>query len=58
VVYFAVTDCDAAAARATELGGQVTVPPTDAPPGRLAMLTDPQGASFTIITLAAAAAAG
>ncbi len=58
VVYFAVADCDAAAARAAELGGQVTVPPTDAPPGRLAVLTDPQGAAFTIIRLAAPAAAG
>ncbi|HTT50158.1 MAG TPA: VOC family protein [Streptosporangiaceae bacterium] len=55
VVYFAVADCDAAAARAAELGGQVTVPPADAPPGRLAVLTDPQGAAFTIIRLAAAA---
>ena len=55
VVYFAVADCDAAAARAAELGGQVTVPPADAPPGRLAVITDPQGASFTIITLAATA---
>jgi uncharacterized protein len=51
VVYFAVADCDAAAARAAELGGQVTVPPADAPPGRLAVITDPQGAVFTIITL-------
>ena len=51
VVYFAVADCDAAAARAAELGGQVTVPPADAPPGRLAVITDPQGAAFTIIKL-------
>jgi predicted enzyme related to lactoylglutathione lyase len=56
VVYFAVTDCDEAAARATELGGRVTVPPADAPPGRLAILTDPQGAAFTIIRLAAGVA--
>ena len=53
VVYFAVTDCDAAAAQATDLGGQVAVPPTDAPPGRLAVLSDPQGATLTIIKLAA-----
>ncbi len=53
VVYFAVADCDDAAARAAGLGGQVTVPPADAPPGRLAVITDPQGASFTIITLLA-----
>jgi predicted enzyme related to lactoylglutathione lyase len=52
VVYFAVDDCDAAAVHAAQLGGQVTVPPADAPPGRLAVITDPQGASFTIIRLA------
>ena len=54
VAYFAVADCDAAAVRAAELGGQVAVPPAYAPPGRLAVITDPQGAAFTIVTLAAA----
>jgi uncharacterized protein len=58
VVYFAVADCDASAERAAELGGQVAVPPADAPPGRLAVLSDPQGAAFTIITLAPSAAPG
>ncbi len=53
MVYFAVADCDAVAAQATELGGQVSVPPTDAPPGRLAVITDPQGATFSVIRLAA-----
>ena len=53
VVYFAVTDCDAAVALAAGLGGQVAVPPVDAPPGRLAVIADPQGAPFTIIKLAA-----
>jgi predicted enzyme related to lactoylglutathione lyase len=53
VVYFAVTDCDTAAALAGDLGGQVAVPPADAPPGRLAVIADPQGAAFTIIRLAA-----
>lgn len=53
VVYFAVTDCDAAVALAADLGGQVAVPPVDAPPGRLAVIADPQGAPFTIIRLAA-----
>ena len=52
-MYFAVTDCDAAAALAGDLGGQVAVPPADAPPGRLAVIADPQGAAFTIIRLAA-----
>jgi predicted enzyme related to lactoylglutathione lyase len=52
MVYFAVADADATAARAVELGGQVPVPPTDTPPGRLAVLYDPQGAVFSIIRLA------
>jgi uncharacterized protein len=54
MVYFAVADCDAAAARAEELGGQVRVPPTDVPPGRFAVADDPHGAEFTIVKLAAA----
>lgn len=51
MVYFAVDDCDATAARCTELGGQVPVPPTDIPPGRFAVLNDPQGGHFSIMTL-------
>ena len=43
MVYFAVDDTDAIAARCVELGGQAPVPPTDIPPGRFAVLTDPQG---------------
>jgi predicted enzyme related to lactoylglutathione lyase len=54
MVHFAVADCDMAAARAEELGGQVRVPPTDVPPGRFAVVADPHGAVFTIIALAAA----
>jgi len=53
MVHFAVADCDAAAARTEELGGQVRVPPTDVPPGRFAVVSDPAGAVFTIIKLAA-----
>jgi hypothetical protein len=45
-VTFAVADADAAAERAAELGGQVAVPPFDAPWVRTTVLTDPQGASF------------
>lgn len=51
MVYFAVEDCDAAAARVAELGGEVCVPPTDIPPGRFAVVGDPHGAVFTIIAL-------
>jgi uncharacterized protein len=45
-VTFAVDDADAIAARATELGGRVDVPPFDAPWVRMAVITDPQGATF------------
>lgn len=56
LVYFAVEDCDAATERVTELGGEVTMQPTDVPPGRFAMVKDPQGATFGIIALHPAAA--
>lgn len=46
-VTFAVDDADAIAARAAELGGRVVVPPFDAPWVRMAILDDPQGATFT-----------
>jgi uncharacterized protein len=45
-VTFGVTDADATAAKAAELGGRVIVPPFDAPWSRLTVLSDPQGASF------------
>jgi predicted enzyme related to lactoylglutathione lyase len=48
-VYFAVDDCDAAVAKATELGGQVDAPPMDTPAGRMASLRDPHGAAFAVI---------
>lgn len=45
-VTFAVDDADATAARTVELGGQVVVPPFDAPWVRMTVLADPQGATF------------
>ncbi|MFQ5947574.1 MAG: VOC family protein [Acidimicrobiia bacterium] len=52
-IYFAVDDCDAAATRIKDLGGEIRVPPTDAPEaGRFASAVDPQGAGFAIIRLA------
>jgi uncharacterized protein len=45
-VTFAVDDADATAAKATELGGKVVVPPFDAPWVRTTVLADPQGATF------------
>ncbi len=55
LVYFAVDDCEAAAARVEELGGTVMVAPTDVPPGTFAVVSDPQGAVFSVIALRAAA---
>jgi predicted enzyme related to lactoylglutathione lyase len=45
-VTFAVDDADAIAARATELGGKVLLPPFDAPWVRSTVIGDPQGATF------------
>ncbi|MFY1635612.1 VOC family protein [Solwaraspora sp. WMMB335] len=52
MVYFAVNDCDATAAHARAIGGTVSVPPTDLPHGRFAVLNDPQGAFFSVIRIA------
>lgn len=54
MVYFAVDDCDAAVRRATDAGGVVHFGPMDGPPGRFAVVSDPQGAAFTVIALTAA----
>jgi predicted enzyme related to lactoylglutathione lyase len=52
--YFQVTDCDAAASKATGLGGAVKMPSKDIEHvGRIAMLEDPQGGMFYVITMAA-----
>jgi uncharacterized protein len=45
-VTFAVDDTDAIAAKATELGGTVIVPPFDAPWSRMTVIADPGGATF------------
>jgi predicted enzyme related to lactoylglutathione lyase len=45
-VTFAVEDADATAKRADALGGNVVVPPMDAPWVRTTVITDPQGATF------------
>jgi predicted enzyme related to lactoylglutathione lyase len=46
-VTFAVDDADVIAAKATQLGGKVVVPPFDAPWVRMTVIADPQGATFT-----------
>ena len=51
--YFEVTDCDATFAAATQHGATVLFAPMDAPDiGRMAMLLDPSGAPFAVITSA------
>jgi uncharacterized protein len=48
--YVCVADCDATTAQATQLGAKLNVPATDVPNvGRLAVFSDPQGASFAIL---------
>ena len=50
VTYFTVDDADAAAKKASELGGTVMVPPTDIPEvGRFAGLISPQGVMFLVL---------
>ncbi len=52
MTYIAVDDVDQSAARVAELGGSVCVPPTDIPnTGRFAVINDPTGATFSLITL-------
>lgn len=50
IPYFTVASCDGALARARELGGGALSGPIDLPqqPGRIAALTDPQGAAFAV----------
>jgi predicted enzyme related to lactoylglutathione lyase len=53
-VYFAVDDVDATATKAGAEGGQVVVEPFDIPSvGRSAVLSDPQGAVFSVLKPAA-----
>ena len=52
-VYFAVDDTDATVAAATKGGATVIVEPMDIRPGRMAVLSDPQGAVFSVLALAA-----
>ena len=51
LVYFVVANTDDTLKRAQELGAKVMAPATDIPTGRLAVLADPQGATFAVIQL-------
>ena len=53
LVYFGVDDCDGAVDDAAALGGVTLVDPMDIVPGRLAVLSDPCGAVFAVIAMAA-----
>jgi predicted enzyme related to lactoylglutathione lyase len=50
-VYFTVDNCDDAVAKATKLGAVLRFGPMDSPFGRFAALSDPQGASFSVIDM-------
>jgi uncharacterized protein len=48
LAYFTVASCDDAAEKAQELGGEVLAGPIEPGAGRIAVLTDPQGATFAV----------
>lgn len=50
-VYFSVDDAAATAAKVSKHGGHVFVPPFETPVGHIAVLADPQGATFNVIQL-------
>jgi uncharacterized protein len=52
-VYFAFDGTEAAMDKVKELGGQVVMGPMDVEPGKIAVVSDPQGAVFNIITVKA-----
>jgi predicted enzyme related to lactoylglutathione lyase len=51
LAYFAVVDTDAAVATVTGAGGQVTTPAHDSGYGRIAVVRDPWGATFGVISV-------
>jgi hypothetical protein len=53
LAYFGTADCDATVAQATGLGAALLAGPMDIPAGRFAVMADPAGAAFGVITLAA-----
>ncbi|GAB3678913.1 VOC family protein [Actinocorallia lasiicapitis] len=49
MTYFTVADTDRACAELVRHGGTVSVPPSDTPRGRLAVVADPHGACFSFL---------
>jgi len=53
MIYFTVASCDGDVAKVQRLGGKLLAPPMDIPHvGRFAVVADPAGATFALITLA------
>ena len=50
LVYFGSTDVDATAAKVAELGGTVLLEPHEYPGGKFAVVSDPVGASFGVMS--------
>lgn len=50
LTYIGVDDVDATCKQAKKLGAKVMMEPMNVPPGRMAVLTDPQGAAFAVFT--------
>ena len=50
LTYIGVDNVDATAKQCVKLGGKVMAPPMNIPVGRMAILTDPQGAAFAVFT--------
>jgi predicted enzyme related to lactoylglutathione lyase len=48
--YFAVADVDAAIQTAKDAGGNPFLGPVDVPTGRFALIQDPQGAAFAVLS--------
>jgi uncharacterized protein len=53
LVYFSVADVDASYRKALDAGGREMLSPIDFPGGRLAIIGDPQGATFGLMSLGA-----
>jgi predicted enzyme related to lactoylglutathione lyase len=53
-IFFGAADVDASAAKVKELGGSVVMEPFDIPVGRMAVVADPQGATFNLFQMPAA----
>ncbi|CAM2767593.1 VOC family protein [Skermania piniformis] len=52
LTWFAAADCDAATARAVELGANQLMPPTDSPFGRMSIVAGLEGEMFGLIDVA------